>query len=299
MVKYSRKGRITRYFGSLISINYGYSGFNDPIALKVKLNKEVFVILNDAFLTRARKRLIQMHYESGVGHIGGNLSSLDAMLVVFHEYMQANDDFILSKGHSAGALYISLWTKGKLADSDLQLFHKDETLLGGHPPVKGIPEIPFATGSLGHGLSLAAGTALARRLKNEVTHTFCLASDGEFQEGSTWEAVIFLAHHRLNNLTVLIDHNGLQGFGNTTDIASMAPLQEKLQGFDIQVIVVPGHDLQSIRRALKMESDKPKFIILQTVKGHGISFMENKMEWHYLPLKEAQYAQALAELDAI
>jgi transketolase len=262
-----------------------------------KLNKEVFVIIDDAFLARARKRLIQMHYESGVGHIGGNLSSLDAMLLVFHEYMKPNDDFILSKGHSAGALYISLWTKGKLTDADLQSFHKDETLLGGHPPVKGIPEIPFATGSLGHGLSLAAGTALARRLKNEATHTFCLASDGEFQEGSTWEAIIFLAHHCLTNLTVLIDHNGLQGFGNTTDIASMAPLQEKLKGFDVQVIVVPGHDLQSIRHALEIESDRPKFIILQTVKGHGVSFMENKMEWHYLPLKEAQYVQALAELD--
>ena len=144
---------------------------------------------------------------------------------------------------------------------------------------------------------MSAGTALARRLKNEATHTFCLASDGEFQEGSTWEAIIFLAHHCLTNLTVLIDHNGLQGFGNTTDIASMAPLQEKLKGFDVQVIVVPGHDLQSIRHALEIESDRPKFIILQTVKGHGVSFMENKMEWHYLPLKEAQYVQALAELD--
>lgn len=257
------------------------------------------MILDDSFLTQARKRLIQMHYESGVGHIGGNLSALDAMLVVFHEFMRPQDDFILSKGHSAGALYISLWTKGELTDADLRLFHKDETLLGGHPPVKGIPSIPFATGSLGHGLSLAAGTALARRLKKDSAQTFCLASDGEFQEGSTWEAVIFLAHHRLTNLTVLVDHNGLQGFGNTSDIASMAPLQERLKGFNVEVIVVPGHDLQSIRDALKVESHKPKFIILQTVKGHGVSFMQNKMEWHYLPLKEDQYKQALAELDSL
>ena len=256
-------------------------------------------MVDTLFLKRARKRLIQMHYESGVGHIGGNLSALDAMLLVFHEFMNSGDEFILSKGHSAGALYISLWTKGELTDADLLQFHKDETLLGGHPPVKGIPSIPFATGSLGHGLSLAAGTALANRFKKNPSQTFCLASDGEFQEGSTWEAMIFLAHHCLTSLTVLVDHNGLQGFGNTTDIASMAPLQEKLKGFDVEVIIVSGHDLPSIRKALKVKSDKPKFIILQTVKGHGISFMENKMEWHYLPLKQTQYEQALAELDSL
>jgi transketolase len=240
-----------------------------------------------------------MHYESGVGHIGGNLSCLDAMLLVFHEFKSSEDEFILSKGHSAGALYISLWTKAILNDQDLISFHKDHTLLGGHPPVRGIPAIPFATGSLGHGLSLAAGTALAHRLKKNPAQTFCLASDGEFQEGSTWEAVIFIAHHRLNQLTVLIDHNGLQGFGNTTDIASMAPLEEKLRGFDIELIVVPGHDIAAIRQALNTKTQRPKFIILQTIKGHGISFMENKMEWHYLPLKEAQYQAALLELDQL
>ena len=255
--------------------------------------------LNTTFVKLARKRLLQMHYESGVGHIGGNLSALDAILLVFHESMNPGDDFILSKGHAAGALYIALWTKGELTDADLHQFHKDETLLGGHPPVRGIPSIPFATGSLGHGLSLAAGTALASRLKKLPFHTFCLASDGEFQEGSTWEALIFLTHHRLSNLTVLVDQNGLQGFGTTADVASMSPLQEKLKGFDLEIITVPGHDLQSIRDALMVKSTKPKFIILQTVKGHGVSFMENKMEWHYLPLKQAQYEQALAELDAL
>ena len=237
-----------------------------------------------------------MHYESGVGHIGGNLSALDAMLLVFHEFMGFGDEFILSKGHSAGALYISLWSRGLLMDSDLRLFHKDETLLGGHPPVMGIPAIPFATGSLGHGLSLSAGTALARRLKSDQAQTFCLASDGEFQEGSTWEAVIFIAHHCLTNLTVLVDHNELQGFGNTSDVASMAPLQEKLKGFKVDCIGVPGHDLGAIRAALQAQSSRPKFIILQTTKGNGVSFMEDKIEWHYLPLKEAQYQQALAEL---
>src|SRR5450830_558538 len=118
-------------------------------------------------LIQTRKRLLQMHYESGVGHIGGNLSALDAMMVVFHEYVVDGEKFILSKGHSAGALYVSLWSKGILSDDDLKLFHKDGTKLAGHPPANSIAAIPFATGSLGHGLSLAAGTALAQRLKKD------------------------------------------------------------------------------------------------------------------------------------
>lgn len=253
--------------------------------------------IENSFIVRCKARLLQMHYESGVGHIGGNLSALDAMLIIFHEFMGPCDEFILSKGHSAGALYIALWSKAVLSDADLKSFHKDKTLLGGHPPAGKIPDIPFATGSLGHGLSLAAGTTLAKRLKNDSSQTFCFASDGEFQEGSTWEAVIFLAHHCLSNLTVLVDHNGLQGFGDVSEIASMTPLEEKLKGFDIELIVVPGHDFGAIRVALEVICDRPKFIILKTTKGHGVSFMENKVEWHYLPLNDAQYQQALAELE--
>ena len=148
-------------------------------------------------VAKAKKRLLQMHFESGVGHIGGNLSVLDAMLLVFNEYLNADDSFILSKGHSAGALYIALWSVAKLPDSELALFHKDNTLLAGHPPARSIADIAFATGSLGHGLSLAAGTALAFRLKQQDRHVFCITSDGEWQEGSTWEALIFACHQRL------------------------------------------------------------------------------------------------------
>ena len=172
----------------------------------------------------ARKRLLRMHFESSVGHIGGNLSSLDAMLVVFHEFLRPQDRFILSKGHSAGALYTALWSIGRLHDEDLKSFHQDDTLLAGHPPAAGIADILFATGSLGHGLSLAAGTALGLRLKGSDGRVVCLTSDGEWQEGSTWEALIFIAHHRLTNLTVLVDHNDLQGFGSTAEVASMSPL---------------------------------------------------------------------------
>jgi len=249
----------------------------------------------------ARKRLLQMHFESGVGHIGGNLSALDAMLIVFHEYLGHDDQFILSKGHSAGALYVALWSKGLLTDADLKLFHKDDTRLAGHPPASGIAAIPFATGSLGHGLSLAAGTALARRLKGKSEgggQVYCMTSDGEWQEGSTWEALIFACHHRLNNLTVLVDHNTLQGFGSTTEVASMNPLAEKLKGFAIDVQRLDGHDLDAIRRALDAPATKPKLLLLDTVKGHGVKFMENRMEWHYLPLKEDQYLLAIEQVVA-
>ena len=249
-------------------------------------------------LLKVRKRLIKMHYESGVGHIGGNLSSLDAMLLLHHEYLRFEvDDFILSKGHSAGALYVSLWSKGLLSDDDLKNFHKDETNLPAHPPASGVPGILFATGSLGHGLSLAAGTAIAKRLNANGGHVYCMTSDGEWQEGSMWEALIFLCHHKLINLTILVDHNSLQGFGSTDAVASMDPLVDKLKGFPITIHSVNGHDLDAIRVALNASSPQPKLVILNTIKGHGVSFMEREMMWHYLPLNEEQYEKALCEME--
>ena len=251
--------------------------------------------LRPATLACARRRLIQMHFDSGVGHLGGNLSCIDAMLLVFHEYLRADDRFVLSKGHSAGALYVSLWSLGRLDDADLKTFHKEGTRLPGHPPASGIGDIPFATGSLGHGLSLAAGTALAMRLKGTDGRVVCLTSDGEWQEGSTWEALIFLAHQKLTNLTVLVDHNALQGFGSTAEVASMNPLWERLRGFDVDVLIADGHDLQSVREALASPSPRPKIVVMRTVKGKGISFLEGRMDSHYLPLKEAQFHAAMLE----
>ena len=250
-----------------------------------------------ALAMAVRRRLLRMHHESGVGHIGGNLSALDAMLVAFHEYLGDDDTFVLSKGHAAGALYCVLWSIGKLRDEDLRTFHRDDTLLAGHPPASGIPEIPFATGSLGHGLGLAAGTALGLRLRSSEAKVFCLTSDGEWQEGSTWEALIFASHQRLGNLTVLVDHNNLQGFGSTADVASMDPLWKKLEGFDVDLDVVDGHDLDAIRAALEARSARPRVIILKTVKGRGVSFMERRMEWHYLPIDAQQLQRALDELE--
>jgi transketolase len=249
-------------------------------------------------LTVARKRLLTMHYKARVGHTGGNLSSIDAMLVSFHDVLTDDDRFILSKGHSAGALYTALWSIGRLTDEDLDTFHQDGTLLAGHPPSSGIPDIPFATGSLGHGLSLAAGTAIGWKLQDRRGRVLCLTSDGEWQEGSTWEALIFACHHRLDNLTVMIDHNGLQGFGSTKDVASMAPLWEKVTGHDAEISVIDGHDLGEIKRALDKQCQRPHLIFLKTTKGRGTSFMADKMEWHYLPMNQEQYETALKDIES-
>jgi len=254
--------------------------------------------INTEIVEKARIRLLQMHFESGVGHIGGNLSCLEGIMLSFHEYIGKSDKFILSKGHSAGALYIALWSIGIIDEDALKTFHKDNTLLPGHPPISGINQVLFATGSLGHGLSLAAGSALSMKLKGNQHRVICLTSDGEWQEGSTWEALIFACHHNLINLTILVDHNKLQGFGNTGDVASMSPLWDKVKGFDIDIQIVDGHDLGAMREAMDKPINKCKLIFLETIKGHGVSFMENQMEWHYLPMKEDQYLKAVKEINA-
>lgn len=255
--------------------------------------------LDETSLDRARRRLIEMHFSTRTGHLGGNLSCIDAMMVVHHEAMGRNDRFVLSKGHSAGALYVTLWSLGRLSDENLNSFHQDDTLLGGHPPPRGIPDIMFGTGSLGHGLSLAAGLALAARLQRTGRRIFCLTSDGEWQEGSTLEAAIFATHHRLENLVILVDHNGLQGFGSTAEVSSMFPLRDRLSGFDFEFRECDGHDLASIRKALAPAGAKPVIVILNTIKGRGLPDVAGKLESHYLPLTPAQFANALASFKVV
>ena len=173
---------------------------------------------------RAKLRLLRMHYESGVGHIGGNLSCLDLLLILHHRVLLPADQFILSKGHSAGAYYVTLWTLGKLTEQDLSTFHKDGTRLSGHPPTSGIEDILFATGSLGHGFSLAARLALAKRLKGGPGRVFCLTSDVNGMRAPAGRPLIFAKHHGLKNLPLLVDLNGLQGFGSTQEVANLEPL---------------------------------------------------------------------------
>jgi transketolase len=219
------------------------------------------------------------------------------LLVLHHRVLLPADQFILSKGHAAGAYYVTLWTLGKLHEEELSTFHKDGTRLSGHPPASGIEEILFSTGSLGHGISLAAGIALAKRFKGEPGRVFCLTSDGEWNEGSCWEALIFAKHQSLKNLTVLVDLNGLQGFGATREVANLEPLSEKIRSFGLQVLEVDGHESDELEQALKSHAGDLQVIIARTRKGCGVSFMEDRMEWHYLPMTEAQYRQAVKEIE--
>jgi len=252
--------------------------------------------ISDAKVLAAKLRLLKMHYEAGVGHIGGNLSALDIMLCLHHDVMSPQDEFVLSKGHAAGALYVTLWSMGQLADEDLAQFHRDGTRLSGHPPAQALPQVRFGTGSLGHGISLAAGMALGLRLTGAPGRVFCLTSDGEWNEGSTWEGLIFAHHNKLSNLTLIVDRNGLQGFGATSEIADLHPLAGKFRQFNVDTMEVDGHNYEALRQALSGRSDRPRVIVANTRKGCGVSFMENRMEWHYLPLTEAQYRQAVEEI---
>lgn len=247
-------------------------------------------------LKKAKLRLLQMHYESGVGHIGGNLSCLDSVLLLHTCIMEKHDLFVLSKGHSAGALYVSLWVAGRLTDAQLRQFHQDGTKMAGHPPPQWNSDIPFATGSLGHGFPVSCGMALARKLNNAPGRIYCLMSDGEWQEGSNWEALIFAHHQKLHNLTVLIDLNGLQGFGTTDEVASMADLIHRIQGFGVPVKGVDGHDYSALKSTLENPSGRFEILVLRTIKGKGVSFMEDKVDWHYLPMSAALYQNAVNEV---
>lgn len=255
--------------------------------------------INRPSTNRARARLVQMHYEAKVGHLGGNLSALDALMHLHGEVMTADDLFVLSKGHSAGALYVALWSIGLISDDALKTFHRDGTVLAGHTIAHWHDHIAFATGSLGHGLGLAAGVALARRLRGEAGTVYCLLSDGECEEGSTWEAAMFARHQQLANLVVLVDANGLQGFGSTAEVASLEPLAPKFRGFGLDVLEIDGHTPAALDAALAQRGDGPLVVLLRTIKGRGVSFMEGQMAWHYLPLNDAQYAQALQELTEV
>lgn len=259
--------------------------------------------LTPEFVRQAKLRLLQMHFEAGVGHIGGNLSSIDILLSLYHNVIEPNDSFVLSKGHSAGALYTTLWSAGLLSDADLRTFHQDGTRLSGHPAAGAIPQIPFATGSLGHGLGIAAGLALARKLRGQDSHVFCLTSDGEWNEGSCWEALIFARHQKLNNLTIIVDLNGLQGFGSTREVADLNSLTDKFRSFGVAAQEVDGHDHQALSCALPPGAstglaDGPRAIVATTCKGFGVSFMEGRMEWHYLPMNAEQYATAVKDIEA-
>jgi len=223
---------------------------------------------------KARTRLLQLHFDAHSGHLGGNLSCLDILLYLHHYHMTPDDIFVLSKGHSAGALYITQWTLGLISDADLKTFHQDGTLLCGHVTSE---HGTFATGSLGHGLSLAAGMALADKLTLKKRKIYCLLSDGEMAEGSTKEALEFAKKHSLSNLIIMIDNNGWQGFDKV----------EKVKGN----AVYNGHDFDAMKKAFSEHT----LIYFDTVKGRGTHF-ENSLESHYYPQTKEQYEDSLRHI---
>lgn len=251
-----------------------------------------------------RKRFLGMYRKANAGHIGCSLSCADILVYLKFGWMVPGDTFVMSKGHAAAALYSVLAEEGILSDKDIDTFYKNGTVLSAHPPVNRIPGIPFATGSLGHGLSLTAGMALGARLKNDQRRFFCLTSDGELDEGSVWEAALFLAQHRLQTVTWLIDRNGIQGIGKTEEVMALEPLGEKLASFGFHVHTADGHSFTSLEAARGLcereaaAQNRPGVIICSTVKGHGVSYMQDTVDCHYLPMNEAQYTMAIDELEA-
>lgn len=258
------------------------------------LKKHNKIAVMDDLIRAAKLRMLQMHFESGCGHIGGNLSCIDIVMTLFHTVLNEDDQFVLSKGHAAGALYTTLWSLGLLTDEDLRTFHKDGTRLGGHPSPHHMPQIPFATGSLGHGLPLACGIALGEQLRGGTGRVYCLLSDGEWQEGSNWEALIFAAARQLP-LTLIVDNNGLQGFGTVSDISG-ADLVAQFRSFGLPVSGVSGHDPTALHETLTQQGCGLKAVVAETHKGNGIEFMQDRMEWHYLPMNESLYAEAVRTL---
>ncbi len=260
-------------------------------------------VLNER-LYSVKKRMLEMYHAANAGHIGCSLSCTEILVFLKFAWMRADDRLVLSKGHAAALLYSVLAEAGDISEETIASFYHDGTILPAHPPVNQVKQIPFATGSLGHGLSLSAGMAFGARIKGDSRKYFCVTSDGELDEGSTWEAAMFIAHHRLTNLFWLIDRNRIQGIGKTEDVLQLEPLKDKLQAFGFHVTEADGHDFGSLDRARKGSSDpaltggKPGVIICSTIKGHSVSYMEDTVDCHYLPMKDAQYRQAIDELNS-
>lgn len=254
-----------------------------------------------------RKIVIDESKRAYVGHIGSSLSIADIIAVLFNGVLrhpgtdeEGRDRFILSKGHAALALYAALHLKGILTRDQLQTYCCDGSLLGVHPEHQ-LKGIDFSTGSLGHGLAIGAGVALAARMQSADYRCFVLVSDAECNEGSLWETVMFAGHHKLSNLVAIIDDNGQQALGKTKDILDLSPLGDKWRAFGWSVHEVDGHNPDELRTALEglPTGDGPPHVIhAHTISGKGVSFMEGKVDWHYLPLSDEQYNQALDDLEA-
>ncbi len=257
--------------------------------------------------TRMRREILAMAYRAKAGHLGSAFSMTDLLTCLYFHFLRydpanpqwdGRDRFILSKGHACCGLYTVLAEAGFFPTEDLQTYLRDGSRLSGHASSM-VPGIEFSTGSLGHGLSFGVGTALAGKLDNKDYRTIVLMSDGECNEGAVWEAALSAAQWELGNLLCIVDYNKIQSFGRTAEVMGLEPFADKWRAFRWHVQEVDGHDHAAILRGLnaaKPLADQPRIIIAHTVKGKGISFMENTVEWHYHSLNKDQFQKALAEL---
>ena len=258
--------------------------------------------------TIIRKYIIEEVFSAKSGHPGGSLSCTDIFTTLYFEEMNVDpknpkmdnrDRFVLSKGHTSPALYATLAEKGFFPKEDLKTFRHKDSYLQGHPDMKNIPGVDMSTGSLGLGISAACGMALSAKISEKSYRVWAILGDGESQEGQVWEAAMFAAHYGLNNLAIFVDFNGLQIDGPVAEVMNPSPLDEKFKAFGWNVAVIDGHDFDQIDAAVKAakSSDKPFAIIAKTVKGKGVSYMENKCEWHGSAPKTEQYEIGMKDLE--
>jgi transketolase len=254
-----------------------------------------------------RRIILEQSRRAHVGHIGSALSTVEIIAALYGEILRIphpedpeRDRFILSKGHSALTLYAALSLKGWMGKEELNTYCADDSLLGVHPE-RELRGIDFSTGSLGHGLSIGTGAALGARLAGSARRVFVLLSDGECNAGSVWEAVMFAAHHGIANLVAIVDLNGQQALGYTEEVLSLSPMADRWKAFGWDTHVVDGHDVGEMTRtaaSLDARSGRPHVLIARTVFGKGVSFMEGKIKWHYWPMTDDEYGQALTEIGA-
>ncbi len=248
---------------------------------------------------KIRRKIIELLYKHKACHLGSCMSCVEILTVLYFKIMKPEDKFILSKGHAAAVLYTVLSEKGIIDWDELyeKYYEKGHEFWGlVHHTV---PGVEFSTGSLGHGLPVACGMALAIKRDESKGKIYCLMSDGEMDSGTTWEGALFAAHHKLDNLVVIVDRNWWQAFGKTEEVLKLEPLKEKWEAFGWAVSEVDGHKFEGLLEAFEKVSfikEKPHIIICRTVKGKGISFAENKMEWHYFNLSQELYERAKKDL---
>lgn len=255
-----------------------------------------------------RRHIITMLGEAGSGHPGGSLSAADIVATLYFEVMKLDpqqpgwperDRFVLSKGHAAPVLYAALAERGFFPVEELMTLRKLDSRLQGHPDMKKLPGVEMSTGSLGQGLSAANGMALAARLDGRDSRVYVLLGDGEIQEGQIWEAAMAAAHYRLDHVIAFLDHNGLQIDGPIREVMSPEPVADKWRAFGWDVQVIDGHDIRQILNAIgyaRQVTGRPSMIICETVKGKGVSFMENEAGWHGNAPKPEEVARALVDL---